>query len=97
MGFAERLPLITGFAPAPVRAPLDFLRVAVRNDDAPLFEIWLVMGALLAAPVYASSVVAMPLLLDRPVGVLAALLTAVLTSWRVVQAQPLPMAYGPHA
>jgi uncharacterized membrane protein len=33
-------------------------------------------------------VVAIPLLLDRPVGVLA----AVLTSWRVVQSHPLPMA-----
>lgn len=80
--------LITGFSPAPVRTPLDFLRVVVLNDASPLFEIWLVMGALLAAPVYASSVVALPLLLDRPVGVLA----AVLTSWRVVQAHPLPMA-----
>lgn len=80
--------LITGFSPAPVRTPLDFLRVVVLNDGTPLFEVWLMLGALLAAPVYASSVVAMPLLLDRPVGVLA----AVLTSWRVVQAHPLPMA-----
>ena len=46
------------------------------------------MGAFLAAPVFASSVVAIPLLLDRPIGLLA----AVLTSWRVVQAHPLPMA-----
>jgi len=80
--------LITGFAPAPVRGPLDFLRVVVLNDASPLFPIWLAMGALLAAPVYASSVVAIPLLLDRPVSVLA----AVLTSWRVVQEHPLPMA-----
>jgi uncharacterized membrane protein len=80
--------LITGFSPAPVRTPLDFLRVVVLNDNTPLFEIWLAMGALLAAPVYASSVVAMPLMMDRPVGVLA----AVLTSWRVVQTHPLPMA-----
>lgn len=80
--------LITGFSPAPVRTPLDFLRVVVLNDDTPLFQIWLAMGALLAAPVYASSVVAMPLMMDRPVGVLA----AVLTSWRVVQAHPMPMA-----
>jgi uncharacterized membrane protein len=80
--------LITGFSPAPVRTPLDFLRVVVLNEHTPLFEVWLAMGALLAAPVYASSVVAMPLMMDRPVGVLA----AVLTSWRVVQAHPLPMA-----
>ncbi len=80
--------LITGFAPFPVRSPLDFLRVVVLSENSHLFEIWLAMGALLAAPVFASSVVAIPLLLDRPVGVLA----AVLTSWRVVQANPLPMA-----
>jgi uncharacterized membrane protein len=80
--------LITGFAPAPVNTPLDFLKVVVLNDRTPLFGVWLAMGALLTAPVYASSVVAIPLLLDRPVGVLA----AVLTSWRVVQSHPLPMA-----
>ena len=80
--------LITGFAPVPVRTPLDFIRVVVLNDHSHLFEIWLAMGALLAAPVFASSVVALPLLLDRKIGVLA----AVLTSWRVVQAHPLPMA-----
>ena len=80
--------LITGFAAAPVRTPWDFVRVVVLNPQSHLFEVWLVMGAMLAAPVFASSVVAIPLLLDRPVSVLA----AVLTSWRVVQAQPLPMA-----
>ena len=80
--------LITGFAPFPVRSPLDFLRMVVLNENSHLFEIWLAMGALLAAPVFASSVVAIPLLQDRPVGVLA----AVLTSWRVVQTHPLPMA-----
>jgi len=80
--------LITGFAPAPVNGPADFLRVVVLNDKTHLFEIWLALGAFLAAPVFASSVVAIPLLLDRKVGVLA----AVLTSWRVVQAHPLPMA-----
>ena len=80
--------LITGFASAPVPTPVDFLRVVVLNEQSPLFEIWLAMGAFLAAPVFASSVVAIPLLLDRQVSVLA----AVLTSWRVVQAHPLPMA-----
>ena len=80
--------LVTGFAPAPVTTPIDFLRVVVLNEQSHLFEVWLAMGAFLAAPVFASSVVAIPLLLDRKVGVLA----AVLTSWRVVQAHPLPMA-----
>mgnify|MGYP000985105884 CR=1 FL=1 len=80
--------LVTGFAAGPVTTPRDFLRVVVLNDQSHLFEVWLAMGAFLAAPVFASSVVAIPLLLDRKVGVLA----AVLTSWRVVQAHPLPMA-----
>jgi uncharacterized membrane protein len=80
--------LVTGFAAAPVTTPLDFLRVVVLNDGSLLFEVWLAMGAFLAAPVFASSVVAIPLLLDRSVSVLG----AVLTSWRVVQAHPLPMA-----
>ncbi|WP_088283951.1 DUF2189 domain-containing protein [Ideonella sp. A 288] len=80
--------LITGFAPAPVRGPMDFLRVVVLAETGHLFEIWLALGAFLAAPVFASSVVAIPLLLDRRVSVLA----AVLTSWRVVQAHPLPLA-----
>ena len=79
--------LITVFAAEPVRNPIDFLRVVVLNEESMLFEAWLMMGGLLAAPVYASSVIAMPLLLDRNVSVLA----AVLTSWRVVQQHLLPM------
>ncbi|MDP3085274.1 MAG: DUF2189 domain-containing protein [Rubrivivax sp.] len=80
--------LITGFAPAPVRNPQDFLRIVVLDTDSLLFETWLALGGVLAAPVFASSVVAIPLLLDRQVGVL----TAVLTSWRVVLAHPAPLA-----
>jgi uncharacterized membrane protein len=53
-----------------------------------LFEAWLALGGALAAPVFASSVVAMPLLLDRPVG----LWRAVLTSWSAVVENPLPLA-----
>lgn len=80
--------LITGFAGAPVNNPVDFLRVVVLAPRGWLFEAWLMLGALLAAPVFASSVVAIPLLLDRQVSVLA----AVLTSWRVVMAHPAPLA-----
>ena len=80
--------LITGFAPAPVNGPADFLRVVLLADESWLFEAWLALGGVLAAPVFASSVVAIPLLLERRIGVLA----AVLTSWRVVMAQPLAMA-----
>jgi len=80
--------LITGLAPAPVRNPVEFLRVVVLADQGHLFEIWLALGGVLAAPVFASSVVAIPLLLDREVSVLA----AVFTSWRVVMDNPVAMA-----
>ena len=42
----------------------------------------------MAAPMFASSVVTMPLLLDRR----ATVMQAVLTSWQAVLANPLPMA-----
>jgi uncharacterized membrane protein len=80
--------LITRFAPAPVNNPGDFLRIVVLDDQHWLFESWLVLGGVLAAPVFASSVISIPLLLERRIGVLA----AVLTSWRVVMAHPAPMA-----
>ena len=80
--------LVTGFSRAPIDSPLDFLRVVVLAEQGVLFESWLLLGALLAAPVFASSVVAIPLLLDRNVGVLG----AVFTSWRVVMEHPVPMA-----
>lgn len=80
--------LIYGFAPVPITTPADFLRHVVLAEEGPLFEIWLGLGAVLAAPVFASTVVAIPLLLDRQIGVLG----AVFTSWRVVIEHPLPMA-----
>ncbi len=80
--------LITLFAPAPVASPHDFLQYVVLAPDNYLFECWLALGGLLAAPMFASSVVTLPLLLDRRIGVLA----AVLTSWQAVIANPLPLA-----
>lgn len=80
--------LITGFAGAPIRGPQDFLRHVLLNEDSHLFEIWLALGAVLAAPVFASTVIAVPLLLDRQVGVLG----AVFTSWRAVMEYPAPVA-----
>jgi uncharacterized membrane protein len=79
---------VTGFAPRPIAAPIDFVQHVVLAERGWLFEAWVVLGGLLAAPVFASSVVSIPLLLDRPVRVL----DAVLTSWRVVLANPLPLA-----
>jgi uncharacterized membrane protein len=80
--------LITRFAAAPVNSPHDFLRIVVLAREGWLFETWLVLGSILAAPMFASSVVAIPMLLDRPQGVL----TAVTTSAGAVLASPLAMA-----
>ena len=79
--------LITGFAAEPVNGPTDFLRVVVLGDDL-LFGAWLLLGGVLAAPMFASSVVAIPLLLDRDVPVAV----AVYASWRVVLESPTAMA-----
>ena len=84
--------LVTGFSPMPVDRPADFLRVVVLDDSNWLFEIWLVLGGFLAAPVFASSVVALPLLLDRRGDRDCDVLRAVLTSWAAVGANPLPLA-----
>jgi uncharacterized membrane protein len=80
--------LITLLAPVPIDTPLDFIRHVVLAKDGWLFELWLALGGVMAAPMFASSVVAMPLLLDRRV----TLLQAVLVSWQTVLANPLPMA-----
>lgn len=80
--------LITAFAGAPVRNPAEFVRVVVLAHDGRLFEGWLALGGALAAPVFASSVVTIPLLLDREISVLG----AVLTSWRVVMDNPVTLA-----
>jgi uncharacterized membrane protein len=79
---------ITLFAPVPIASPVDFVRHIVLAPNHFVFEGWLVLGGVLAAPVFASSVISMPMLLDRHVTALE----AVLASWRVVMANPVPMA-----
>ncbi|MEO6294117.1 MAG: DUF2189 domain-containing protein [Burkholderiaceae bacterium] len=80
---------ITLFTPQAVNSPADFIRHVVLAEKGWVFESWLMLGGLLAAPMFASSAVAIPLLLDRRV----TLMQAVLTSWRTVLANPLPMAF----
>jgi uncharacterized membrane protein len=79
---------VTSFADQPIHRPIQFLRYVVLQDDGWLFEVWLVLGALLAAPMFASSVVAIPLLLERRISVLR----AVVTSWTAVLASPVTLA-----
>ena len=81
--------LITLLAPVPINTPLDFVQHVMLAPDGWWFEIWLALGGVMAAPLFASSVVAMPLLLDRRV----TLLQAILTSWQTVLANPMPMAF----
>ena len=80
--------LITLLAPLPIHTPMDFVRHVVLGTDNHLFELWLGLGGLMAAPMFASSVVSMPLLLDRRVSVLQ----AVLTSWKAVLTYPITLA-----
>lgn len=80
--------LITLLSPVPVEKPADFLRHVVLVREIGLFEIWLLMGALLAAPVFASSVMAIPMLVDTSVPVSM----AVAESWRAVASQPALMS-----
>lgn len=81
--------LITYLSPVPIEKPVDFLRHVVTAHDNWLFELWLALGGLMAAPIFASSAIAIPLLLDRRIG----LLQAVVTSWEAVLANPVPMAW----
>ena len=80
--------LITVMSPVPVHTLQDFIHHIVLARDGQLFVQWMALGSFLAAPIFASSVVAMPLMLDRRVTVRQ----AVLTSWSVVLANPGPMA-----
>lgn len=80
--------LITLLAPAPIRTPVDFLQHVVLQPPLGLFEGWLLLGALLAAPVFASSVTTIPMLLDQSVSLAA----AVTASWRAVASAPVVLA-----
>jgi uncharacterized membrane protein len=79
--------LITVLAGAHCHAD-GFLQQVVLAPDGRLFTLWLGLGRFLAAPIFASSVVAMPLLLDRRMAC-----QAVLTSWPVVLENPVAMAW----
>ena len=79
--------LITLWSPVPILKPVDFLRHVVLVREIGLFEVWLLLGALLAAPVFASTVVALPMLVDTR----ASVMEAVAESWRAVASHPGPM------
>lgn len=79
--------LIHVFAPEAIHSPADFLRHVVLSPSSWLFEMWVLMGGLLAAPVFASSVIAIPMLVDTRVTVMQ----AVHASWRAVATNPIAL------
>lgn len=78
---------ITWWSPVPIETPADFMRHIVLGRGHWWFEAWLILGGLLAAPVFASSVIAIPLLLDRHLAVR----DAVMLSWQAVLVNPITM------
>lgn len=80
--------LITLFSPVRIASPMDFVQHVVLASDSTLFYAWLSLGSFLAAPIFASSVISMPFLLDRKVS----LSQAVCTSWLVILQNPIAMA-----
>jgi len=80
--------LIQLMAPVPISSPRDFLVHVVLAPKGFLFELWLMLGGILVAPIFASTVITIPLLLDRRLTVAQ----AVAVSWRVVEANPIALA-----
>jgi uncharacterized membrane protein len=81
--------LITWLAPVPITSPRVFIEQVVLAREGWLFEIWLALGGALVAPIFASTVITIPLLLDRQVSVGQ----AIAASWQVIFANPVPMAF----
>ena len=81
--------LITWLAPVPITSPLVFIEQVVLAKEGWLFEIWLALGGALVAPIFASTVITIPLLLDRQLSVGQ----AIATSWQVIFVNPVPMAF----
>lgn len=79
--------VLLSLAPHPITNMADFLETVVLNRHGFLLESWLALGGILAAPIFACTVITVPMLLDREVS----LHTAMTTSFRVVASQPLPM------
>lgn len=76
------------FVKTPIRTPVEFLRYAAVEQGNLLFTLWIIVGGLGAAVVFALAAVSPPLLLGRMVG----LRQALLTSARAVGENPVTMA-----
>jgi uncharacterized membrane protein len=80
--------LVALFVHAPITGLREFLRLVVVGEGSNLFPLWLTLGGVGAAVVFAATVVSVPLLLDREIGLGAALATSV----RAVGENPVTMA-----
>jgi len=80
--------LVALFVQAPITGVREFLRSVVVGEGSNLFPLWLTLGGVGASVVFAATVVSVPLLLDREVGLGAALATSV----RAVGENPVTMA-----
>jgi uncharacterized membrane protein len=80
--------LFAAFVKTPLATPMQFLRYAAVDQGNLLFTLWLTLGGLTAAVVFAITVVSPPLLLGRRVGLRRALLTSV----RAVGENPVALA-----
>jgi uncharacterized membrane protein len=76
------------FVTTPITGPETFLRYAASTQGNVLFLLWLMLGGLGAAIVFAATVVSPPLLLGRVIDLRSALLTSI----RAVGENPFAMA-----
>lgn len=80
--------LVALFVHEPITGLREFLRLVVVGEGSNLFPLWLALGGVGAAVVFAMTVVSVPLLLDRDIRLGAALATSV----RAVGESPVTMA-----
>lgn len=75
------------FVSAPITGPEGVVRYIVLSQGSLLFPVWITLGGVGAALVFAATVVSAPMLLDRDVD----MITALLTSMRAVGENPIAM------
>lgn len=79
--------LFEAFVATPIASLRDFLHYALAQQGMSMFSLWMLAGALGSSLVFAATAVSAPLLVDRRIGLRA----AVLTSVRAVGDNPVPM------
>jgi uncharacterized membrane protein len=83
--------LITVLSPVRIATPADFVQHVVLARDGQLFAMWLALGSFLAAPIFASSVVAMPLPLALWAALIVLLTLLGLGSWMLGLVAVMPL------